>query len=113
MFLRLLFLLTLCLGLATGPVRAVGGCPAQAMEMKCGDCCGEKAVGCCAKSHVPADQAPPLATTSVDLKRAIVPTLIYLGIQPCLVVLPASIRQRAFAQQPVQRRLDVTCIRLI
>ena len=113
MFFRLLFLLTLCLGLATGPTLVVGSCVAQSVEMKCGDCCKNKAGGCCAKSSAPAEKAPPLATTSVDLKQAIVPVRICLGNQPCLVIPPTSIQKRAVARQPVQRRLDVTCIRLI
>ena len=113
MFFRLLFLLTLCLGLATGPARNVGNCSTLAVEMKCRGCCGGKTAGCCAKSGVPVDKAPQLATTSADLKQAILPVLFYLGPQATFVIPPASMQERARARLPSQSRLDVTCIRLI
>ena len=113
MFFRLLFLLTLCLGLATGPVRNFGNCNPLAVEIKCGGCCEEKTVGCCAKGGAPADKTPQLATTSVDLKQAVVPVLFCLDLQPAFIIPPASTQERALARLPVHPRLDVTCIRLI
>ena len=113
MFFRLLFLLTLCLGLATGPVRNVVNCNTLAVEMKCGGCCEEKTAGCCAKGDAPADKTPQLATTSVDLKQAVVPVLLCLGTQPSFIIPPASTQDRALARLPVQPRVNATCIRLI
>ena len=113
MFFRLLFFFTLCFALATGPVRNVGNCNTLAVKMKCGGCCGEKTADCCAKGGVPADKTPQLATTSVDLKQAVVPALLCLGAQPAFVIPPTFAYSRAAAIVPVQPRLDVTCIRLI
>ena len=113
MFFRLLFLLTLCLGLATGPVCNVENCITPTVAMKCGHCCAEKAAGCCAKGGTPAEKTPQLATASPELKQALVPVLAWIGAQPALVIPPDSAHSRAFAIVPVRPRLDVTCIRLI
>lgn len=113
MFFRLIFLLTLFLGLATGPVCNAGSCAAPAVEMKCGGCCGETAEGCCAKGGAPAEQKSPVAAGSVELKQALMPVLVCLGLQPAIVAPPAYLPTRTLARLRVQPRLEVTCIRLI
>ena len=113
MFFRLLFLFTLCLGLATGPVCNVGNCDTPTVAIKCGHCCAEKSAGCCAKGGAPVEKTPPLAIASPELKQALVPILASTGAQPALVVPPAFAHSCAVAIVPVRPRLDVTCIRLI
>ena len=113
MIFRLLFLLTLCLGLATGPVCNVGNCITPTVAMKCAHCCPEKSAGCCAKGGAPAEKMPQLATASLELKQALVPMPGRIGAQPALVIPPTRAHSRAFSYMPVRPRLDVTCIRLI
>lgn len=111
---RILLLIAMAVGLTAGQALPVMTCGNGEARVACGSCCAVAGADCCEKGPAPTRSTPSqVATTSVDLKQAIVPVLISLGTQPCLVVPPASVQQRAFAQQPVQRRLDMTCIRLI
>ena len=111
---RTLLLIAMTLGLFAGqalPVLAGGNCEER---VACGKCCAIAGAACCEKAPVAPRSTPPrIAGASVDLKQAIVPVLIRLGTLTELVVPPVAIQKRIFAQQPIQRRLDVTCIRLI
>ena len=113
MFFRLLLLLTLFLGLVTGPVCHAGNCIVPAAETQCGNCCAKMDGACCAKGGDPAGKMPQVVTVSVDLKQAVVPVLFCLGLEPAFVASSSSSQPRTPARLPVQRRLDVTCIRLI
>ena len=102
------------LGLFAGqalPIMAAGKCEAPRV---CGNCCGSAGAVCCEKTPGPERSVPSrIAHSAVDLKQAVVPVLICLGIQPGMVLPQPSVQERAFAQRPVQRRLDLTCIRLV
>ena len=110
MFSRVLLLIAVFCGLSAGPVCPAGAC----VKMGCGACCGDAGGDCCASAAGEVPESPTaVAVPSAVLKQAIVPVLICLGTQPDLVVPSVSIQERASARQPVWRRLDVTCIRLI
>ena len=114
MLLRSLLLLALVLGLAAGPALPAVVCAGNDGGMECGNCCGKSGAACCHNAPAPARDTPSnVATSSVDLKQALVPVLIWLGAQPAQVIPPVSSQRRALARRPVQPRLDVTCIRLI
>lgn len=114
MFLRTLLLLALAFGLAAGPTLPAVVCGKNEPGMKCGNCCAKEGAACCKGIPAPTRNTPSQVTaSSVDLKQAVVPVLVCLGTQPGLIVPPVSLQQRALTRYHGQRRLDVTCIRLI
>lgn len=113
MFSRLLLLLTLLLGLATGPVGRAGDCAAQVAGMKCERCCAVPDADCCAKGGAPAPKVLQVATTSPDLKQAIAPVIVCLGLPPTMFPARVFARVQSPVLQPARSRVDVTCIRLI
>lgn len=109
---RILIFIAMALGLVAGQALPAMACGKGEARAACGSCCAMAGAECCEKA--PARSTPAqVATTPVDLKEAVVPVLICLGVPPCMVIPPVSVQERACARQPVQRRLDVTCIRLI
>ena len=110
---RALLLIAMTFSLVAGQALPVMAC-GKAETRACGGCCAKADAACCEKSNAPARSTPSqIAPSSVDLKQAVVPVLICLGMQPARMVPPVSARERALAQLPIQRRLEVTCIRLI
>ena len=109
---RILFLIAMMLGLAAGQALPIAVC---GNTDPCGDCCKAKGAACCKKDPAPARSTPSqIAASSVDLKQAIMPVLlICLGTQPVMVIPPVAMQKRISAQLSIQRRVDVTCIRLI
>ena len=104
----------MALGLAAGPTLPAAVCGKNEPEMKCGNCCTKQGTACCKGAPAPPRNTPSqVAASCVDLKQAVVPMLVCLGTQPGLIAPPVSLQERALTRYHGQRRLDVTCIRLI
>ena len=107
MFFRLLFALTLLLGLATGPV-AAGDC---VKSVPCGPCCAQPVADCCTQSQMP--QMPSLATAHVDVKSVVAPVLVCMRTVPEFALPTFAAQDFAAARRPVPPLAARTCVRLI
>lgn len=111
---RFLLMLIVAFGLAAGPAWSWEICADSPQVENC-SCCPEPGEACCVSEHeAPLRETPErVIPTSLQLKLAIAPVGVFVGVQPQRVGFAPSHARDCTKAPSAPPLLDLTCIRLI